>query len=167
MIRKNGVYMAETAEVLGDVSLGENSSVWNKAVIRGDDSYIRIGSNTNIQDMCVVHTEHNIPVEIGDSVTIGHGAIVHCRSIGSYCIIGMGAMLLDNAQIGEYSIVGAGAVVTEGQIVPPRSLVMGIPGKVVREIEEVNIRRIEKAAQDYLRLAQEHYQGKHKLLTPL
>lgn len=142
MIRTNGVYIMESAEIVGDVTIGEDSSVWSHAVIRGDDSTIRIGKNSNIQDMCVIHTEHDIPVEIGDNVTIGHSAIVHCRRIGSNCIIGMGAMLLDNAEIGEYCIVAAGAVVTEGQIVPPNSLVMGVPGKVVRDLQESDIRRI-------------------------
>jgi len=142
MIRTNGVYIMESAEIVGDVTIGEDSSVWSHAVIRGDDSTIRIGKNSNIQDMCVIHTEHDIPLEIGDNVTIGHSAIVHCRRIGSNCIIGMGAMLLDNAEIGEYCIVAAGAVVTEGQIVPPNSLVMGVPGKVVRDLQESDIRRI-------------------------
>jgi carbonic anhydrase/acetyltransferase-like protein (isoleucine patch superfamily) len=152
----------ESALIVGDVTIGEDSSVWSNAVIRGDDSYIRIGRNTNIQDMCIIHTEHNIPVEIGDNVTIGHSAVVHCRRIASNCIIGMGAMLLDNAEIGEYCMVAAGAVVTEGQIIPPKSLVMGVPGKVVRELQEADIQRIEKAAWDYLRLSQDHYSGKHK-----
>lgn len=163
MIRTNGVYIMESAEVVGDVTIGKDSSVWSHAVIRGDDSTIRIGRNSNIQDMCVIHTEHDIPIEIGDNVTIGHSAIVHCRRIGSNCIIGMGAMLLDNAEIGEYCIVAAGAVVTEGQIVPSKSLVMGVPGKVVRDLGESDIQRIEKAARDYHRLSQEHYRGKHKL----
>ena len=162
MIRANGVYIMESAEIIGDVTIGEDSSVWNNAVIRGDGSYIRIGKNSNVQDMCVIHTDYDIPVEIGDNVTIGHGAIVHCRRLGSNCIIGMGAMLLDNAEIGEYCIVAAGAVVTEGQIIPPKSLVMGIPGKVVREIGAADIQRIERAARDYLRLSQDHYKGKHR-----
>jgi carbonic anhydrase/acetyltransferase-like protein (isoleucine patch superfamily) len=112
--------------------------------------------------MCVIHTEHDIPVEIGDNVTIGHNAVIHCKKIGSNCIIGMGAMLLVNAEIGECSIIAAGAVVTENQIIPPRSLVMGVPGKIVRKIGDENIKRIEKAAQDYLRLSKSHYEGQHK-----
>jgi carbonic anhydrase/acetyltransferase-like protein (isoleucine patch superfamily) len=162
MIRASGVYIMESALIVGDVTIGEDSSVWSNAVIRGDDSYVRVGRNTNIQDMCVIHTEHDIPVEIGDNVTVGHAAVVHCRRIGSNCIIGMGAMLLDNAEIGEYCIVAAGAVVTEGQIIPPRSLVMGVPGKVVRELQKQDIQRIEKAARDYLRLSRDHYSGKHR-----
>lgn len=93
--KKDGVYIMDSAEIVGDVTIGENSSVWNKAVIRGDESSIRIGKNTNIQDMCVIHAEPNIPMEIGDNVTIGHSAVIHCRRVGSNCIIGMGAMLLN------------------------------------------------------------------------
>ncbi|UCG65567.1 MAG: gamma carbonic anhydrase family protein [Deltaproteobacteria bacterium] len=162
MIKKDGVYMMESAEILGDVKIGEHSSVWNKAVIRADGSPVRIGKNTNIQDMCVMHTEENIPLEIGDNVTIGHSAVIHCRRIGSNCIIGMGAMLLDDVEIGEYSIIAAGTVVTENKRIPPRSLVMGIPGKIVREINHDDIKRIENATQEYLHLARSHYEGQHK-----
>jgi carbonic anhydrase/acetyltransferase-like protein (isoleucine patch superfamily) len=162
MIKKDGVYIMESAEIVGDVKIGEHSSVWSKAVIRADGSCITIGKNTNIQDMCVMHTDPGMPLEIGDNVTIGHGAVIHCRRVGSNCIIGMGAMLLDNVEIGEYSVIAAGTVVTENKTIPPRSLVMGIPGKIVRQINDDNIRRIEDAAQEYLRLAESHYEGLHK-----
>jgi len=162
MIKKDGVYIMESAEIVGDVKIGEHSSVWSKAVIRADGSRITIGKNTNIQDMCVMHTDPGMPLEIGDNVTIGHGAVIHCRRVGSNCIIGMGAMLLDNVEIGEYSVIAAGTVVTENKTIPPRSLVMGIPGKIVRQINDDNIRRIEDAAQEYLRLAESHYEGHHK-----
>jgi len=162
MVKKNGVYLMESAEIFGDVEIGENSSVWTKTVIRGDYAHISIGKNTNIQDMCVIHTEQDIPIEIGENVTIGHNAVIHCRKIGSNCMIGMGAMLLLNSEIGEYSIVAAGAVVTENQIIPPRSLVMGVPGKIVREINDEDKKRIEKAAQNYRRLSVAHYEGRHK-----
>lgn len=163
MIKKNGVYIMESAEIVGDVIIGECSSVWSKAVIRGDESYIRIGKNTNIQDLCVIHAEHDIPIEIGDNVTIGHSAVIHCRKIGSNCLIGMGAMLLDNAEIGEYSIVAAGTVVTENRIIPPRSLVMGVPGKIVREInDDDDVKRIISSSKDYLRLSRSHYKGRYK-----
>ena len=162
MIKKNGVYIMESAEIVGDVIIGEFSSVWSKAVIRGDESYIRIGKNTNIQDLCVIHAENDIPIEIGDNVTIGHSAVIHCRKVGSNCLIGMGAMLLDNAEIGEYSIVAAGTVVTENRIIPPRSLVMGVPGKIVREINDDDIKRIISSSKDYLRLSRSHYKGRYK-----
>ena len=162
MIKKNEVYIMESAEIVGDVTIGENSSVWNKAVIRGDESSIRIGKGTNIQDMCVIHAESHIPIEIGDNVTIGHSAVIHCRIVGSNCLIGMGAMLLDNVEIGEYSIIAAGKVVAENTIIPPRSVVMGVPGKVVRETIDEDIKRIESAAQDYLRISKSHHDGKYK-----
>jgi carbonic anhydrase/acetyltransferase-like protein (isoleucine patch superfamily) len=112
--------------------------------------------------MCVIHTDPGRPLEIGDNVTIGHGAMLHCRRIGSYCFIGMGAVLLDSVEIGEYSVIAAGTVVTENKKIPPRSLVMGIPGKIVREIKDEDIKRIEHGAQEYLRLAKAHYEGYHK-----
>ena len=109
----------ESAEILGDVEIGENSSAWSKVVIRGDESSVRIGKATNVQDMCVLHPETDIPMEIGDHVTIGHSAVIHCRRIGSNCLIGMGALLLDSAEIGEYCIIGAGAVFPENERIPP------------------------------------------------
>jgi carbonic anhydrase/acetyltransferase-like protein (isoleucine patch superfamily) len=162
MIKEDGVYIMESAEIIGDVTIGENSSVWSKVLIRGDESSITIGKATNIQDMCVIHSETDIAMEIGDNVTIGHGAVIHCRKIGSHCMIGMGALVLDNAEIGEYSIIGAGAVVLENAKIPPRSMVLGIPGKVVRETSDDGIQRIRNAALDYLRLAQAHYEGKYR-----
>jgi len=165
MIKKRGVYIMESAEILGDVEIGENSSVWSKVVIRGDECSIRIGKTTNIQDMCVLHPETDIPMEIGDHVTIGHNAVIHCRRIGSNCLIGMGALLLDNAEIGEYSIIGAGTVVLENAKIPPRSMVLGIPGKVVRAIDDDGIKRIRNAALNYLRLSQAHYKGEYKRIS--
>ena len=165
MIKRGGVYVMESAEIFGDVTIGENSSVWSKAVIRGDECSIRIGKTTNIQDMCVLHPETDIPMEIGDHVTIGHNAVIHCRRIGSNCLIGMGALLLDNAEIGEYSIIGAGTVVLENAKIPPRSMVLGIPGKVVRAIDDDGIKRIRNAALNYLRLSQAHYKGEYKRIS--
>jgi carbonic anhydrase/acetyltransferase-like protein (isoleucine patch superfamily) len=165
MIKRRGVYIMESAEILGDVGIGENSSVWSKVVIRGDESSVRIGKATNIQDMCVMHAETDIPMEIGDNVTIGHSAVVHCRRIGSHSMIGMGALVLDNAEIGEYSIIGAGAVVLENAKIPPRSIVLGIPGKVVREINDDGIQRIRNSALNYLRLAQAYYEGKYRKIS--
>ena len=152
----------ESAEIMGDVRIGKDSSVWNKVVIRGDEAYIKIGNRTNIQDMCVLHTQHDIPLEIGDNVTIGHGAIIHCKKIGSNCIIGMGAMLLVNAEVGAFSVVAAGAVVVENKVIPSRSLVMGVPGEVVREIDDENIKRIKHATHEYMRLSKEHYECRVK-----
>ena len=158
----NGVYVMESSDVVGDVSIGKDSSVWCNAVVRGDDAYVKIGERSNIQDCAVVHTQHDIPIDIGNNVTIGHGAIVHCRSVGSNTLIGMGAILLDCAEIGDYCIVAAGAVVTEFSRIPDRSVVMGSPGKIVRDVLEKDVERINFAASDYLRLARLHGEGKFK-----
>ncbi len=162
MVQKDGAYIMESAEIIGEVTIGEDSSVWSNAVIRGDGSPIKVGKNSNIQDMCVMHTDPGRPLEVGDNVTIGHGAVLHCRRVGSNCVIGMGAMLLDNAEIGEYSVVAAGTVVTENKKIPSRSLVMGVPGKIVREINDEDIERIGHAAQEYVRLAKAHHEGYYK-----
>jgi carbonic anhydrase/acetyltransferase-like protein (isoleucine patch superfamily) len=129
-----GVYLAKTAVVLGDVTLGENSSVWFGAVLRGDINRIVVGTNSNIQDNAVVHLADDFPCLIGQWVTVGHSAIVHACTIGDECLIGMGATILDGAEIGAQSIVGANALVTGGTKVPPGSLVLGSPAKVVRAL---------------------------------
>jgi carbonic anhydrase/acetyltransferase-like protein (isoleucine patch superfamily) len=128
-------FIDESAQVVGGVSLGKDSSVWHNAVIRGDVNYIRIGERTNIQDGVVLHgTLGRYPVILEDNVTIGHNAVVHGCTVHSNCLIGMGAIILDNAEIGEHCIIGAGAIVTEGMQVPPNSLVLGIPGRVRRQL---------------------------------
>jgi len=130
----NGVYLAKTAVVLGDVTLGDYASVWYGAVLRGDINRIVVGANSNIQDNAVVHLADGFPCLIGEWVTVGHSAIVHACTIGDECLIGMGATILDGAEIGAQSIVGANALVTGGTKVPPGSLVLGSPAKVVRAL---------------------------------
>src|SRR5215471_13494470 len=115
-------YIAETADVIGDVEIGENSSIWFGAVLRGDIEPIRVGANSNIQDGSVVHTMLGSPVTVGDWVTVGHRVVLHGCQIEDHCLIGMGAILLNNARVGEGSIVAAGALVLEGTVIPPRSL---------------------------------------------
>ncbi len=127
-----GVYLAKTAVVLGDVTLGEFSSVWYNAVLRGDINRIVVGHHSNIQDNAVVHLADDFPCLIGNWVTVGHSAIVHACTVGDECLIGMGATLLDGAQIGAQSIVGANALVTQNFVAPPGSLVLGSPAKVVK-----------------------------------
>ena len=127
-------FVAETATLIGDVTVGQDSSVWYGAVIRGDCSTITVGRGSNIQDNVVLHTEAGRPLTIGDKVTIGHGAIVHCTSVGSNTLIGMGAILLDGAVIGDHCIIGAGAVVKENAVVPSGSMMVGVPAKCVREL---------------------------------
>ncbi|NYZ79228.1 gamma carbonic anhydrase family protein [Candidatus Micrarchaeota archaeon] len=126
-------YIHPKAEVVGDVSLGENSSVWAFAVIRGDEGEIKIGRNTGMQEHCVIHGEG---VEIGDNVTVGHSAVVHGARIGSNVLVGIGAIILDEAEIGEWVIIGAGSVVTPGMKIESNSLVLGTPAKVVRSLND-------------------------------
>ncbi len=128
------VYVAEGAMVIGDVEIGEDSSVWFHTVVRGDIASIRIGRATNIQDNSTVHVTTRDPVVIGDEVTIGHGATVHGCTIEDFCLIGINAVVLDGAVVGRGSVVGAGAVVAPRTVVPPGSLVLGIPGKVVKTL---------------------------------
>ncbi len=128
----SGVYIARGAVVLGDVTLGENSSVWYNAVLRGDINKIVVGHHSNIQDNAVLHLADDLPCVVGNWVTVGHSAIVHACTVADECLIGMGATVLDGAEIGEQSIIGANALVTQYAKIPPGSLVMGSPGKVVR-----------------------------------
>lgn len=130
-------YLAPDCIIVGDVTIGEESSIWFKAVIRGDINWIRIGNYTNIQDGCIVHvTGGTAPAEIGDYVTVGHGAILHGCTIESACLIGMGAVVLDKAVIGTGSLVAAGSLVKSGTIIPPNSMVAGNPGVIKRKISQ-------------------------------
>ncbi|MBO4676090.1 MAG: gamma carbonic anhydrase family protein [Oscillospiraceae bacterium] len=127
-------FVAETAVLIGDVTIGPDSSVWYGAVIRGDCSPITVGRGVSIQDNAVLHTEPGHPLAIGDNVTIGHGAIIHCASVGSNTLIGMGAILLDGAVIGDHCIIGAGAVVKEKTVAASGTMMVGVPAKCVREL---------------------------------
>jgi carbonic anhydrase/acetyltransferase-like protein (isoleucine patch superfamily) len=128
------VYLASTAVVLGDVTLGDHSSVWYGAVLRGDINRIVVGHHSNVQDNAVLHLADDFPCVVGNWVTIGHSAVVHACTIGDECLIGIGATVLDGAVIGEQSLVGAGAVVTPGTVIPPGSMVLGAPAKVKRAL---------------------------------
>jgi gamma-carbonic anhydrase len=144
-------FIADSAEVIGNVRIGRDASVWFQAVVRGDVNAIRIGERTNIQDGAIIHgTLHTYPVAIGDDVTIGHGAIVHGCMIHSHCLIGMGAIILDDATIGEHCIIGAGAVVTEHTMIPPRSVVMGVPGTVRRPVTAQEVHELHERAARYV-----------------
>jgi carbonic anhydrase/acetyltransferase-like protein (isoleucine patch superfamily) len=145
------VFVAETATLIGDVDLGDDSSIWFGTVLRGDVHRIRIGARTNIQDNCTLHvTNGTWPVEIADEVTIGHGVIAHGCTIGRAALIGMGSRVLDGAVIGELALVGAGALVSEGMHVPPRTLVVGVPAKVKRELTAEEVARLEGSWQHYV-----------------
>jgi|SRR5579862_2293556 len=150
-------YIDESAQVIGDVEIGEESSVWMLVVIRGDVNYIRIGRRTNIQDGTIVHVMHHVhPTIVGDDVTIGHGAIVHGCAIANRVLIGMGATVLNGASIGEDTIVAAGSLVTEGAVIPPRSLVMGSPAKVRRPLSDVDVASIKEYADNYVRYKKDY-----------
>jgi carbonic anhydrase/acetyltransferase-like protein (isoleucine patch superfamily) len=144
-------YIDKSAQVIGDVEMGEHSSAWMNAVVRGDVNAIRIGSNSNVQDCAVLHGMRYVyPVIVGDWVTIGHNATVHGCVIEDACLIGMGATILNNARIGEGSIVAAGALIPEGMVVPPNSLVAGLPGKVRRTLGDEDRKMILMYARNYL-----------------
>jgi carbonic anhydrase/acetyltransferase-like protein (isoleucine patch superfamily) len=149
-------FIAEGAVVVGDVTIGEDSSVWFNVVMRGDVDAIRIGDRTNVQDGTVLHADEGLPCEIGNDVTIGHNAIVHGCTIEDNVLIGMGSVVMNGAVIGSGSIVGVGAVVTEGTIVPPKSLVLGLPAKVIREVSEKDVERIKHAAAHYVENARRY-----------
>ena len=130
-----GCFIAPDAAIIGDVEIREESSVWFGAVLRGDINCIRVGACVNIQDRAVLHVDHDTPCILGDWVSVGHSAVVHGATVEDGCLIGMGAVVLSHTHIGAGSVIGAGAVITEGMEIPPRSLVLGVPGKVVRTLE--------------------------------
>ena len=144
------VYVDPSAQVIGDVELGDHASVWMNAVVRGDVHSIRIGAHSNIQDNCVVHVFKALhPTVLGDHVTVGHSVTLHGCTIGSYCLIGMGATILNGATIGENSIIAAGTLIPEGMDVPAGSLVMGLPGKVRRPLTDDERASIRVYSQSY------------------
>jgi len=147
------VFVAPGAVILGDVTIGESSSVWYGAVLRGDLAPIVIGRQTNVQDGCIIHVEGAHPCRVGDRVTLGHGAILHGCTVEDDVLIGIRATVLDGAVIGSGSIVGAGAVVTEGAVIPQGSLALGIPARVVGSVSEEQRERIHHAAEHYVEAA--------------
>ncbi len=150
-------FVEESARVIGDVVLGERSSVWFNAVLRGDMGPIRVGEESNIQDGCIVHTTRGVSETVlGRRVSVGHNAILHGCTVGENCIVGMGAILMDRVEVGEWSIVAAGTVLTIGTKVPPRSVVAGVPGRVVKGADEDNIKQITYNWEEYVRLVREY-----------
>ena len=150
-------FVDASAQVIGDVEIGAEASIWMNAVIRGDVNSIRIGRRSNVQDGTVVHVMHEThPTRIGDEVTVGHGAIVHGCTIGDRVLIGMGATLLNGATVGSDSIVAARSLVTEGMTIPPRSLVMGSPARVKRSLTDEEVATILEYAANYVRYRQDY-----------
>ncbi|MBX7491105.1 gamma carbonic anhydrase family protein [Helicobacter turcicus] len=159
----SNVLIAEGAKVIGEVEIGEDSSVWFNCVLRGDVNFIKIGKRTNVQDLTTLHVWHKAydangaeidagyPVEIGDDVTIGHNCVIHACVLKNRVLVGMHAVVMDGAVIEEDSIVGAGSVVTKGKKFPPRSLILGNPAKFVRELKDDEVAFIKESAQNYVR----------------
>jgi len=145
------VFVAENATLIGDVVLGDDCSIWYGAVLRGDVHSIRIGPRTNIQDNCVLHvTNGTHPIDIAEEVTIGHGVIAHGCRIGRGALIGMGSRVLDGASVGELALIGAGALVGEGMEIPARTLAVGVPARVKRDLRMDEIARLEQSWRHYL-----------------
>jgi len=152
-------FIHPTAVVLGDVTLGARVSVWPTAVIRGDSDTITIGDDSNVQDGTIIHADDGVPTTIGRRVAIGHRAIVHGTTIDDDCLIAMGAVLLNHVHVGTGSIVGAGAVCREGMLIPPNSLVLGVPARITRSTTPEDRDRIKKTVESYLDLQERHRRG--------
>lgn len=152
-------FIAPGAIVLGDVTLGPESSVWYQTVVRGDMAPIAVGAQTNLQDFTMVHVDAGVPCTVGARVGVGHRAILHGCTIEDDCLVGMGAILLNGVHVGTGSVIGAGAVLPEGVRIPPRSLVLGVPGRVVRSVDDVLTARIRGTWEHYVQEARRHRAG--------
>lgn len=146
----DSVFVAPGAYLIGDIQIGKDSTIWFNAVLRGDEGPVTIGEKCSIQDNTTIHLYEGCPVVIGDGVTVGHNVILHGCKIGSRTIIGMGSTILDNVEIGEECIIGANTLLTSGVKIPPRSLVVGSPGKVVRELKEKDLQMINMSIDVYV-----------------
>jgi carbonic anhydrase/acetyltransferase-like protein (isoleucine patch superfamily) len=145
-----GTWIADSADVMGRVELGDHASVWFGAVVRGDTAHIKIGKNSNVQDGSVLHADEGIPLEIGEDVTIGHQVMLHGCTIGDGSLIGIQSVVLNRAKIGKGCIVGAGSLVTEGKEFPDYSMIMGSPAKVVRQLDAATVEKLRMSAQHYV-----------------
>lgn len=157
-------FVHKTAVIVSNVTIGKNGGIWPHAVIRGDQNSISIGDNSNVQDCCVVHVDAVNKAKIGNNVSLGHGAVVHGATIEDNVIIGIKAVVLNGSVIGQGSVIAAGALVKQGAIIPPRSLVVGVPGKVVREGDESLEEYALKNAKVYVKLAKRHKNGEFQEL---
>ena len=153
-------FVAESAELAGDIRVGENASLWYHVSMRGDLARIEVGEESNIQDNAVVHVSPDVPTLIGSRVTVGHSAIIHACTIKDGCLIGMGATVLDGSTIGEESIVGAGALVTQNKEFPPRSLIIGSPAKAVRSLSEEEVKAVRENCDEYVELARRYAESR-------
>jgi carbonic anhydrase/acetyltransferase-like protein (isoleucine patch superfamily) len=155
------VFVAESADVIGSVVLKDKCSIWFNAVVRGDSDEIIIGEETNIQDGAVLHTDPGIRLILGRGVTVGHHALVHGCEVGDYTLIGMNAVVLNDAKIGKYCTIGANTLVTQGQEIPDYSVVLGSPGKVIRQIDPSKGASLKKGAEGYVQRAREYLDALH------
>ena len=156
-------YVADSAQVIGKVTLEENASVWFGTIIRGDSEHIHIGKNSNVQDASVLHADIGKPLVVGERVTVGHQVMLHGCTIGDESLIGIGAVVLNGAKIGKHCLVGAGALVTEGKEFPDGSMIIGSPAKAVRELTPEQIEGLRQSAQHYIDNARRYHSGLHKL----
>lgn len=147
-----GSHIHPSAVLLGDVTVGEGSSLWPCAVLRADIAPIQIGKRTSIQDGCVLHTDYDRACVVGDDCVVGHQACLHACTIGNRSLVGIHAIVLSNAVIGEECVIGAGALVGEGKVIPPRSLVLGVPGRVIRQVTDEEASAIQRGVKEYLEL---------------
>ena len=154
-------FVAREATLVGEVIVGEQASLWFGAVARGDNEPIRIGNRSNVQEGAVLHADPGFPLTLGEEVTIGHQAMVHGCTIGDGALVGIQAVVMNGAVIGAESLVGAGALVTEGKVFPPRSLILGSPAKVVRQLTDEDVARLRKTAAGYVRRAQMYREELH------
>ena len=155
-------YAAYNATLTGDIVVGEQSSFWFNAVVRGDVARITLGRRVNVQDQAVIHCDTGVPNDIEDDVTIGHGAVVHGECVGAGSLIGMGAKLLSRTRLGKECLIAAGAVVPPGMLVPDRMAVMGVPGKIVRPVKEEELKYMRWLTTHYVELAEKHVRGEIK-----
>jgi carbonic anhydrase/acetyltransferase-like protein (isoleucine patch superfamily) len=158
-----GAWVADSGQVIGNVEMGDNASVWFGAVARGDTELIKIGRNTNVQDLSVLHADEGSPLTVGENVTIGHQVMLHGCTIGDNSLIGIQAVVLNNARIGRNCIVGAGSVVTEGKEFPDNSLIIGAPAKVVRTLDDAAAARLRQSAEHYVDNARRFAKGLKKI----
>ncbi|QLH75016.1 MAG: gamma carbonic anhydrase family protein [Methanomassiliicoccales archaeon] len=158
----NNIYVDPSAIVIGQVVLCDGVSVWPCAVIRGDVNSIEIGEDSNVQDTAVLHASHDNPTKIGKRVTVGHGAVINGAVVGDDCLIGINSTILDGAVIGNECIIGANAIVTARTVIPSRSLVLGVPGRIVRTDDETILETARRSARDYADLRDKHLKGMYK-----
>lgn len=158
--RVGSIFVSDTTVIVGDVTLGENCNLWHNTIVRGDVASVRIGSRVTIQDGALLHCNKGEPLEVGDDVVIGHFALVHCKKVGSRTLIGSRATILDGCEIGDDCLIAAGALLPPRTVVPDGSVVMGMPGSVVRPVSDGDRAYIRGVVEDYIQLAKDHHDGK-------